>query len=155
MFELAKQLAKIIVNLKIQEEAIASYCLMLATPMVTITKESCNWIEFISVAQCQMTPLKVWLYTALGCNHQSFACPSYSLYVQLLWMWSLSNFWTVGLLRFRRLILFSVHFRCRVDACNNLHGCYFGRLHGLSRLTNLGPETRTLKFAQIAKKLGH
>ena len=23
--------------------------------------------------------------TPLGCNHQSFACPSYSLYVQLLW----------------------------------------------------------------------
>ena len=45
----------------------------------TITKESCNWIEFISVAQCQMTSLKVWLHTALGCNHQSFVCPSYSL----------------------------------------------------------------------------
>ena len=28
-------------------------------------------------------PLKVWPNTALGCNHQ-FACPSYSLYVQLL-----------------------------------------------------------------------
>ena len=45
----------------------------------TITKESCNWFEFISVAQCQMTPLKVWLHTARGCNHQSFACPSYAL----------------------------------------------------------------------------
>ena len=45
----------------------------------TITKESCNWIEFISVAHCQMTPLKVWLHTARGCNYQSFACPSYSL----------------------------------------------------------------------------
>ena len=32
-----------------------------------------------------MTLLKVWLHTALGCNHQSFACPSYSLHVQLLW----------------------------------------------------------------------
>ena len=50
----------------------------------TITKESCNWIEFISVAQCQMTPLKVWLHTARGCNHPSFACPSYNLDVWLL-----------------------------------------------------------------------
>ena len=31
-----------------------------------------------------MTPLKACLHTALGCNHQSFACPSYSL-VTLLW----------------------------------------------------------------------
>ena len=47
----------------------------------TITKESCNWIEFISVAQCH------WKcgYTARGCNHQSFACHSYSLDVRLLW----------------------------------------------------------------------
>ena len=27
-----------------------------------------------------MTSLKVWLHKALGCNHQSFACPSYSLF---------------------------------------------------------------------------
>ena len=47
--------------------------------------ESCNLSEFISVAQCQMTPLKAWLHTALGYNHQSFACPSYSLDVWLLW----------------------------------------------------------------------
>ena len=32
-----------------------------------------------------MTPLKVWLHTALGSNHQLFACRSYSLYVWLLW----------------------------------------------------------------------
>ena len=36
------------------------------------------------MVQCQMTPLKVWLHEALGCNHQSFACRSYSLHVQLL-----------------------------------------------------------------------
>ena len=26
--------------------------------------------------QCQMAPLKMWLHTAWGCNHQSFECPS-------------------------------------------------------------------------------
>ena len=50
------------------------------------------------------------------------------------------------------LILFSVHFRCEVDTCKNLYGCYFGRLHGLTRLTHFGPKTGTLKFAQIPKK---
>ena len=37
-----------------------------------------GWLECkskISVAQCQMTPLKVWLHTALDCNYQSFVCP--------------------------------------------------------------------------------
>ena len=32
-------------------------------------------MEFISVLKFQMTPLKVWLHTALGCNHQSFHSP--------------------------------------------------------------------------------
>ena len=32
-----------------------------------------------------MTPLKLWLHTAWGCNYQSFACPSYCLDVRLLW----------------------------------------------------------------------
>ena len=36
-------------------------------------------------------------------------------------------------------------------ACNNLYGCYFGRLHGLTRLTHLDPKMGTLKFARIAK----
>ena len=41
----------------------------------TIRKESCNWNEFISVVQCQMTPLKVWLHTALVFNHQIICLP--------------------------------------------------------------------------------
>ena len=32
-------------------------------------------IELIPVAQCQMTPLKAYLHTTLGRNHQLFACP--------------------------------------------------------------------------------
>ena len=51
----------------------------------TITKESCNWIYFISVVPCQMTPLKFWLHTGRGCNHQLCARPSYNLDVRLLW----------------------------------------------------------------------
>ena len=39
-----------------------------------------------------MAPPKVWLHRALGCNHQSFACPSYSLDVQLLWYPNLVGF---------------------------------------------------------------
>ena len=46
----------------------------------TITKGSCNWMAFISVALCQMTPLKAWV-----CSHQSF--------VRLLWY---PNLWPWG-----------------------------------------------------------
>ena len=43
-----------------------------------------NWLYFCGI--CHMMPLKVWPNTAIGCNHQSIlACPSYSLYVHLLW----------------------------------------------------------------------
>ena len=59
----------------------------------------------------------------------------------------------------RRLALVSQinTFQCtfplrRVDTCNNLYGCYYCRLHGLTRLTHLGPETGTLKFAQKTAK---
>jgi len=34
---------------------------------------------------CQLIPLKLWPNTAQGCNHNQLACPSYNLYVQLLW----------------------------------------------------------------------
>ena len=47
----------------------------LILPNGTITKELCNWIKLISVAQCLMwvmSLLKVWLHTNQGCNHQSF-----------------------------------------------------------------------------------
>ena len=30
------------------------------------------------MVQCQMMPLKVWLQTALGCNHQSFTMFGFS-----------------------------------------------------------------------------
>ena len=32
-----------------------------------------------------MTPLRFLLHTDRGCNHRSFACPSYSVDVRLLW----------------------------------------------------------------------
>ena len=42
--------------------------------------------------------LKLWLHTALGCNHQSFACPSYSLDVcngricnSCMWLYCICN----------------------------------------------------------------
>ena len=37
-----------------------------------------------------MKPLKMWLHSTQGCNHQSTACPNYSLDVQQLWY---SNLW--------------------------------------------------------------
>ena len=35
------------------------------------TIESCNLIDFISVAYAQLIPLKLWPNAAQGCNHQS------------------------------------------------------------------------------------
>ena len=52
----------------------------------TITEESCNWIEFIYVAQCQMTPLKVGLHADLLRLQASLIC-SYNL-VLLIFLFS-------------------------------------------------------------------
>ena len=41
----------------------AKYKCKLTPSSGTITNESCNWIEFIFVAHCQMTSLKVLLHT--------------------------------------------------------------------------------------------
>ena len=42
-----------------------------------------KWLPFCCL--CQMISVEVWQNTATSCHHQSTACPSWHLYVQLFW----------------------------------------------------------------------
>ena len=49
------------------------------------SKESCNWIYFISVAYASWYHWNCGRTQRKAATVNQFACPSYSLYVQLLW----------------------------------------------------------------------
>ena len=42
--------------------------------------KTCTWVDFILVVLRQMTPLKLQLHTARGCNFQSFAFLNYIIF---------------------------------------------------------------------------
>ena len=58
---------------------------ILKTVQMSPSIESCNWIDFISVAYASWYHWNCGRTQRKAATINQFACPSYSLYVQLLW----------------------------------------------------------------------